>query len=212
MISGNESRILKHLGYVINTGKRCVLLFMELPEKKNYALIAEIDSLPERIFDPLMSLVYSNEGQNCKNFAELLARRFMPDNNIPILHELHNLGYIRAEPVENIMVTPVLNKANTHINLKKLLDEIKKLNNENPDVVEDLKKTNVEPDIVENNLKNLGDGKTSLSSRQVAENLLVQAKLLEEDALRLRKKAKDLCPELFINNEIIENDNGVVNK
>jgi hypothetical protein len=109
------------------------------------------------------------------------------------------------------MVTPILNKANTHINLKKLLDEIKKLNNENPDVVEDLK-TNVEPDIVENNLKNLVDGKTSLSSRQVAENLLVQAKLLEEDALRLRKKAKDLCPELFINNEIIENDNGIVNE
>jgi hypothetical protein len=108
------------------------------------------------------------------------------------------------------MVTPILNKANTHINLKKLLDEIKKLNNENLDV-EDVK-TNVEPDIVENNLKNLGDEKTSLTPRQVAENLLVQAKLLEEDALRLRKKAKDLCPELFINNEIIENDNGVVNK
>ena len=200
-MNGSEPKILKHLGYVINTGKRCVLLFLELPERKGYSLISEIDSLPERIYDPLMSLLYSNEGQNCKNFAEILSRRFMPDNNLPILYELHNLGYIRAEPVENIMVTPVLNKTNTHINLKKLLEMMESLeNSEENKVLEESK----DFDLVENAVENLKNVKNQ-SPRELAENLLVQAKILEEDAKRLRNKARELCPDLF--QEMNENIN-----
>lgn len=183
--------MIHHTGQIINTGKKCIIVMLELPEKPGYSLIAETDSLPERIHDPLMSILTSNEAQNSKNLAEVLHRRLMPDNNISILLELHNLGYLRAEPAENIYLVP---RNNIRIKASDVIKEIRKMTgNKNSDEVEEkpLEETNVENFYTEN-LTLMNEEK----NLEIAKNMLIQASMLEEDAKKLREKAYDLAPSL----------------
>lgn len=184
--------IIHHTGQIINTGKRCVVVMLELPERPGYSLIAETDSLPERIHDPLMSILTSNEAQNSKNLAEVLHRRLMPDSNVSILLELHNLGYLRAEPAENIYLVP---RNNIRIKASDVINEIRKLKNE------EKSKNTGEEHLEKSDSENLYTENLTISNEEknleMAKSMLVQASMLEEDARKLREKAYALAPSLI---------------
>lgn len=194
--------ILKHTGQVINTGKRCVILLLELPERPGYCLIAETDSLPERIHDPLMNILKSNEAQNAKNLLEVLYRRIMPDTGRNFLLELHNLGYLRAEPADNIYVVP---RNNIKVKASDVIRELKKIEGIQENKVN--YGETISNETVEKNL-NLYEENLSISDSEknieIAKNILIQAKMLEEDAKRLREKAYKLAPSLFNEEKVKE--------
>ncbi|MEM5877668.1 MAG: hypothetical protein QXF12_02185 [Candidatus Aenigmatarchaeota archaeon] len=194
--------MLKHTGQVINTGKRCVILLLELPERPGYCLIAETDSLPERIHDPLMNILKSNEAQNAKNLLEVLYRRIMPDTGRNFLLELHNLGYLRAEPADNIYIMP---RNNIRVKASDVIRELKKIEGIKENEVNYTE--TVSSETVEKNLNlyeenlNVSDSEKNI---EIAKNILIQAKMLEEDAKRLREKAYKLAPSLFNKEEAKE--------
>lgn len=186
--------MLKHTGQIINTGKKCVILMLELPEKPGYSLIAETESLPERIHDPLMAILMSSEAQNSNIFAEVLHRRIMPDNNKTILMELHELGYIRSEPAENIYIVP---RNNIRVKASDVIKELKKLSS----VSENLMNNDVSEQVNFPSMENMNVDKVE-KNEDIAKNMLVQASLLEEDAKKLREKAYSLAPHLIPNKNI----------
>ncbi len=186
--------IIHHTGQIINTGKKCVILMIELPEKPGYSLIAETDSLPERIHDPLMSILTSNEAQNSRNLADVLHRRLMPDSNISILLELHNLGYLRAEPSENIYLIP---RNNIRIKASDVIKEMKKIknaDNNNAEIAAEETQKIMMDNFHVNNMAAISEEK----NLEIAKNMLIQASLLEEDAKKLREKAYNLAPSLAV--------------
>ena len=47
----------KHVGKLSNTGKKCVVVFRELPEDKENCLIVDTDACPDWMHDDIMNAV-----------------------------------------------------------------------------------------------------------------------------------------------------------
>lgn len=97
---------MKHVAMLKNTGKDCVILFLEIPGKEDHSLVVEPKSLPDRLHDQVVALLESNEGQSALNFGEVLGRRFLADGSRTILEELHLRNYLYRVPHENLMLVP----------------------------------------------------------------------------------------------------------
>lgn len=93
---------MKHIGKY-DTGTRCVVIFKELPDDPNSALVVESDSLPNRWHEAFMDLVESNEAQATPNLYEILQRKLFPDGTI-MLNALHVRGLLTKMPTERILM------------------------------------------------------------------------------------------------------------
>jgi hypothetical protein len=120
------STFLKHVGILKNTSKKVVLVFHELPGTSDQALVCDMEALPPRMHDAVMSIVESPEAQRgeIKDIYELLSRRLFPDTGVPVINELHNRGYLIKTPQNNVYVMP---RPNVQISLDVLMAEIKRL-------------------------------------------------------------------------------------
>lgn len=192
------SEIVKHVGMITNTGKRCAIVFLQIPGKEDHALVVDTEALPDRIHDPIMNIIKTTEAQQAQNLGEVLARRMMPDSGRNVLEELHVSGYLQSQPVTNVMVVP---RPNTRVVLSEMLEAMGRLNKErlsqgisNPNEVQ-----SVIPDMVEP-VSNLFDDNRQFSNNEEAENvargMLTQAELMENDAAQLRAKAYKMAPSL----------------
>ncbi len=87
--------MIKHTGYNNKTKRKVVVIFREIPEERESALVVETESLMDRFHDGLMSATESAEGQATDNLYEVLNRRMFFDGE-PMLQTLHSkVGYIR---------------------------------------------------------------------------------------------------------------------
>src|SRR5690606_30407520 len=100
------SVIKKHVGKIKSTDQRCVVVFMQLPEDKEHALIINVEALQPRYEQLLLEVVDSAEGQNEKVLAKAMARRTVPETGRTIMEEFHMRGLMRAESVDNIIMMP----------------------------------------------------------------------------------------------------------
>ena len=179
--------VLKHVGKYGE--KPCVVVFREVPNEPENALIVETTSLDDQKHDDLMNIVQSLEAQESNEISEVLSRRQFPDGS-NVLNDLHfskklikvasNLVFLTPTPTDKIALADV-NK------------EIKKLDEgTNPPL-----NTEVNPDtLMEQQID-----ESSVNSQ--AEGLLAQAELIEgdakammEDAKAKRQAAYDLDPSL----------------
>jgi hypothetical protein len=121
------STFLKHVGILKNTSKRVVIIFHEIPGTSDRALVCDMEALPPRMHDAVMSIVESQEAQRgeIKDIYELLSRRLFPDTGLPVINELHNRGYLQPVAQNNVMVMP---RPNVQIPLDVLVSEIRRLN------------------------------------------------------------------------------------
>lgn len=196
------SEIMKHVGMINNTGKRCIVAFLQIPNKETHALVVDSEALPERIHDPLISLLRSSEAQQAKHLGEVLGRRMMPDSGRTMLEELHAFKYLQAQPVENITLFP---RPNVKINLKDMLEAMGQLERKAdeeagiiaPEIIEQQNKEIIDPAVVlqETAAANIANLTADEKSVQ-ATNLLVQAELLENDANMMKEKAYALVPSM----------------
>ena len=179
--------VLKHVGKYGE--KPCVVVFREVPNEPENALIVETTSLDDQKHDDLMNIVQSLEAQESNEISEVLSRRQFTDGS-NVLNDLHFSKKLIKVSSDLVYLTPT---PTDKIALAEVNKEIKKLDEgTNPPL-----NTEVNPDtLMEQQID-----QASVNSQ--AEGLLAQAELIEgdakammEDAKAKRQAAYDLDPSL----------------
>ena len=184
------AEMTKHVG--LYGDKPCVVVFREVPDEVDQALIVISDSLEGQFHDDIMSVVDSPEGQESNNVSEVFFRRRLTDGE-NMLEALHTRGKLTKVPVDMVKLTPAPNQS---VELAEVNAELSKIETgSNP------------PLVTEQNVENLSQGDVPVDEaedgNQVAQNLLSQASLLREDAKVLlgdadakEEEAYKIAPEL----------------
>ena len=192
--------IMKHVGKYGD--KPCVVVFRELPEEADQALIVVSDSLEGQLHDDIMGVVDSPEGQESNNISEVLFRRRATDGS-NLLETLHSNQKLMKVPVDMVKLTPVPNQ---EVELSDVNAELGKIETgSNPPL-------KTEENIIEGDGVSVDTGaaptpvvgdQTEGEPIEIANNLLAQAELLEQDAKALvsdaeakKSEAYRIAPEL----------------
>ena len=181
---------MKHVG--VYGEKPCIVVFRELPEDEQNALVILSDSLEGQFHDDIMSVVDSAEAQESNNISEVFFRRRLTDG-ANMLEALHTRQKLVKAPVNMVSLTPLPNQT---VSLEDVNKELRQIENEsNPPL-----KTETDVARIDTGAPVVEDGS---DPEAVANNLLSQATLLEEDAKALiedaeakRKQAFELAPDL----------------
>jgi hypothetical protein len=180
--------VKKHIGMVKSTGRRCVVVFMQLPGKEDHALILDSEALPERWHNPIMDVLDSVEGQQERNFYNILGRRIMPDTGETMLESVHRGGYMRPEPIENIVMLPM---PNWPVPLAEIVKAMNGIDGQSPAQNTQFAEENRFNRIQEN--QNIQANESQINT---ARGLLMQASDLEVEAYKKREQAYRMAPSL----------------
>lgn len=184
--------LMRHVGRLINTDKRVVVVFLQIPNREDHALVVDTDALPPKYHDELMAVV-QGEGQKDPNLANILSRRIMPASGEDILSTLHKAGVLQPVPVSNVMMFPEPNRG---VKLSDVIAAMKGSNQTTSPVTEDMERASIEK------VNRIVDNQQISKDEQryeIAKNLLVEAQLLEQEAERKRRQAFEYAPELRSN-------------
>ncbi len=194
----------KHVGRNKN-GTRLVVVFREIPDDEEHCLVVETDSLPDMYHDQLLQEVNTRDAQATVDLYEVLQRRSFGDGG-QMLNTLHNRGFLRKYKVEQIEMQPMPNRlvalslVNEQIKSGTMVSEEVTAKVAEAPVANASSDTGVSVD-TEAGLLNpvevapvaIGDG---VDDKSAGESKLLQARLMEEDAKKLRKEAYELNPDL----------------
>jgi len=176
--------MIKHTGRVDSTNRRVVVVFPSIPEDQDNCLVVDINALEQSYHDGLMQAVESPEAQASNKLYEVLGRKLFWDGK-NILTTLHEKGFLRRVPVDTITLLPSptetlpLKEFNAY---QKMVDETK----EEPAIPQTPDSSTKAGEIQQPADENDADG--------IARNLLIQAEMLEADALRKRHEAESVSP------------------
>lgn len=189
--------MLKHTGQLNNTGKHVAVVFMNLPDDKDTALVIDTDALPDMFNEALRRVVESTEAQQSKNLAEVLARRPSPDGSgMTMLQKFHQAGRLMPTPVANVTMTPRSGVRWPLVDVLRAMDTQEAV----PQGFDDLDpetKAAIAADINKFNVHaNNQEGETAAGKRGDALALLEMARLLEADAASKREQAYRMDPSL----------------
>jgi hypothetical protein len=150
-------KLIKHIGKLKDLDTRVLVVFMQIQDRKDHALVVATHTLPDVVQDELKTLVESDECQQENDLGTFLNRKTLPNSNGgSILSWLHNSGKLIAVPVEAVIMTP-------HPGYPTPLAEVLKL----------MESARVDK---------LVDAKTDEDKTAVANNLLIEATMLREEA------------------------------
>lgn len=179
---------MRHVAKIANTDQRCVVAFLQIPNREDHALVIPTDNLPPRMEQAVMDVLKTPEGQNEENFAVALSRRLMPDNGQNIFEALHTQNRLMAVPVDQVLMLPMPNQP---IKLSNILEQMGRLPSQETKGLLDEYATNKFNPHVNNQQVNATE-----RSRDTARNLLIQAEMLEADARRKREEAYSIDPSM----------------
>jgi hypothetical protein len=173
---------IKHIGQLVSTGRRIVVVFREVPDEKENCLVVDTEAMPDWMHDDIIRAVESPAGQQSKDFYEYAERTMFTDGT-NMLQGLHGRGILIKQPTSNVLMTP-----NSGTSIK--LDELNKMIGEQAGdtVVRDSRST-------PNQLGMAGIDAT-LDDATIATNMLQQATGFESEAKSLREQAYELDPTL----------------
>jgi hypothetical protein len=178
---------IKHIGTHKGTNQRLCVAFLSIPEEKDNALVVYSDSLPDKYHDDFMSAVESPEGQSSKELYEVLTRKLFW-HGATMLDTLHTEGLLVKMPTSSIIMTPT---TQTQIPLDEL---IKQMGDIETNTVTETDSTQVDPGT---RIKDNVDVTLAEDDKLIAQNLLTQAVLLEEEATKKRAEAVRYDPSLL---------------
>jgi hypothetical protein len=183
-----SSDLKKHIGRIRSTEQRCVVVFMQIPGKEDHALVINTESLPPRYEQSLMTILESQEAQTVQDLGNVLSRRVMPDTGVDVLNTFHQAQLLRSEPVDNIIMLP---RPNMPFPLRQILESMgKTVAPPSPEM-----QALGEPVKYNPYLNNYGAMKAE-QALGIAKNTLIEAEMLESEAMRKREQAYALAPEL----------------
>ncbi|RYD63176.1 MAG: hypothetical protein EOP83_12805 [Verrucomicrobiaceae bacterium] len=177
----------KHIGKLVNTDQRCVVVFMQIPGDDSHALIVSTDNLSARFEQALMEIVESAEGQSEAILAKVLNRRLLPDTGENVLVALHNAQLLRKVHIDQVIMMP---QPNMPFSLRKIIEM---MGGDSPSLSAE------HPVIPDEKFNPHTQNNQALDSEQrlgIARNLLAEAELLDAEVRAKREKAFLFAPEL----------------
>ena len=207
---------MKHVGK--HGDRKVCILFRQVPGEENMALIIYPETLQAHWQQAVQSVLESDIAQQSEELADALHRNFLPDGR-PILQTLHEERMIKKVRTSDIIVTPTLQSKIRLDELNKMLNEmklgeeaIKKMadNDASRGMVAPEVKRRAEAEYKAQQTKPAISAPTfqasqdaALSDRDIAANMLAQAKKMETDAKqlvaeasRMKKEAQKIDPRV----------------
>ena len=187
---------IKHVGQVINTQKRVIVVFREIPDEPESCLVVDTDAAPDWMHDDLITAVESNGAQASANFYEYAQRSVFTDGS-NMLTTLHEQGRLNKHPTKNIAMTP---NNSVSVNLAELNTIIATETGGAPVVVPDDTEfgnagMDTVPDI--NTIAQATpEAEAVIDDGDLAKNMLAQAEGFLAEAETLKAQAYDLDPSL----------------
>ena len=181
----------RHYGKITTTGSNILVVFNQLPDAPEYALVVPTNSLTGPLQSDLEFLWKSPEAQSSADLSGVLSRRSNSGSG-SVLQGLHQARKLMKIPVDEVLLTP---NNTSSIPLKDYL--IKQGIYISGEFKNDLfPKEDV---MVKENLKI----ESEEDAQKIASNLLYEASMLRADIQALEKNAKQkeaqaykLCPAL----------------
>lgn len=178
---------MRHIGKLVNTDTRCVVVFMQIPGDDSHALIVSTDYLNPRLEEALMSIVKSPEGQGDAVLANVLNRRLLPDTGQNVLQALHEGNLLRKVHVDQVIMLP---QPNMPFPLRKVIELMGNaspaISQEHPVISEEKYNPHVQN----------AQAMDAESRIGVSRNLMIEAEMLESEARAKRERAYLLNPDL----------------
>ena len=190
---------IKHVGKLVNTGKKVVVVFRELPDEPENCLVVDTDALPDWMHDDIIGAVESPGAQSSTDFYEYAQRTVLTDGT-NMLQTLHTSGRLMKTPTDNVKMTPNNSVSVGLTEINNIVREeggkaVTPPDNEVPMASKDTTPASApvtpvaEPVVESANTEGLSD-------TDLAKNLLAQAKGYETEAKSLKAQAYDLAPGL----------------
>ncbi len=183
------AQFIKHVG-VNGQGKKCVVVFRELPGDADSALVIPTDALPQLYHDDLIAAIESTNCQASMDPSDYLFRQSFHDGT-NMLNTLHQRGWLVKVPTKSVAMTP---KPGVTINLVELNRELKQLSNEQA-----AQSGTRSGDIANNNPgKKVAEPPSPpgvITDEQLAGRYRRQAAQFKAEAERLLKEAEELDPK-----------------
>ena len=184
---------IKHVGQIINTQKKCIVVFRELPDDPTHCLLVDTDAAPDWMHDDLMKAVEAPGAQSSANFYEYAERTVFTDGT-NMLQTLHSTGRLIKFPTDKVAMTP---NNSVSVNLKELNDIIRDDTDGAPVVSPD--DTQIQPAA-----RDLGDvpeigGQAEapvMEDGDLAKSMIAQAESFLAEAESLKAQAYELDPSL----------------
>jgi hypothetical protein len=175
--------MMRHVAKVANTDQRCVVAYMQIPRREDHALVIPVDNLPPRFEQAVMQVLKTPEGQQAETFADALHRHRMPDTGDNILEALHKAGKLVPVPVANVLMLP---RPNQPVKLSYILEQLGRMPKPTFDPMQDKFNPHTHNQ----------QASASQNSRMIAQNILVEAEMLELEARKKRELAYSKDPSL----------------
>lgn len=173
---------IKHVGQINKTGKKCVVVFREIPGEENSCLVVETENLPDLYHDDIIGAVESPSAQVDIDFYKFAQRSTFHDG-VNMLEGLHIKGLLKKFPSMEITMIPTREYS---ILLSDLNNQLKQLNSEGKTTSSDI---NTDGGTT-SEINNTG----TLSDQQIADQMRSQAAYFKKEAERLLKEANSLDP------------------
>jgi hypothetical protein len=194
---------MKHVGK--HGDRKVCILFRQVPGEDHMALIIYPEVLPAHWQDSIQKALESDIAQQAEELADALHRSFLPDGRA-VLETLHQERMIKKVRTSDIIVTPTsqskirLDELNKMLNEMKLGEEaIKKMaqNDASRGMVAPEVKRKAEAEFKSQQSTQTKSADTAfqapaqgaLSDRDIAANMLAQAKKMEVEAKQLIAEA-----------------------
>jgi len=191
----------KHVGRIVSTQQRVVVMFRQLPDEPNSCLLVDVQGLPDDMHNDLMNEVESAQAQQKPDFADHAHTHFFRDGR-KMLETLHlEKKFIKLE-TDKVMMTP---DNNTNIRLDELNEQLGTIES-NPNVTEDQFNTmhkftsdavTVGDEVKPATVTTKDDG--VLDDFALAKGYVTQAEGMEAEAKNLRDQAYELIPRRKFN-------------
>ncbi|HAT69931.1 MAG TPA: hypothetical protein DCS22_05455 [Flavobacteriaceae bacterium] len=188
---------IKHIGQIVTTQQKVVVMFRQLPEEPNSCLLVDVQGLSDDMHNDLMNEVESASAQQQVDFYNHAHTHFFRDGSKMLERLHHNKLFIKLD-TNKVMMTPD-NK--TNIRLDKLNDQLGTLE-KSPNITEaDFnKQLNLDSEAVTvgDEVKPLTVTKKDnkvLDDFALAKGYVTQAEGMETEAKKLRVQAYELIPK-----------------
>jgi hypothetical protein len=204
---------IKHVGK--HGDRKVLVLYRQVPNEDHMCLVIYPDTLLAHWQDAIQKVVESDIGQTAEELADALHRSFFPDGR-PILQTLHNERMIKKTRTSDVIMTP-------RTDSKIRLDELNKMLNEmklGADAVRKMAQNDASRGLVDPSVKRAAEAEFkagrqapqptfqapaegALSDRDIAANMVFQAKKMEleakqmiAEASRMKKDAQRMDPSV----------------
>jgi len=183
---------IKHVGKT-HTGKKCVVVFREVPDEPHNCLIVDTDALPDWMHDDIMNAVESPGAQQSNDFYEYAERTVLTDGT-NMLQALHSTGRLQKVSTDQITLTPNNEVA---VGLTEINNIVRENTGDKPVVAPSTEQVGMagKPTPVMESTSTTSNNE-GITDTDLAKQFLAQAKGYETEAKSLKAQAYELAPGL----------------